>query len=286
MITTPLVLRDQLVCWRVRVVSKAAPTDHVLATFTDPARRVAVAVPASPEELLGLPGANEAADEWLFLLIPSGSTSLASWWSRAERWMRAPAEGRDTSTVELALNGDRVLWQPRRMVVEGALERLDDLVRALVHVAFQERDLQQLEREVEVEWPVCEADISLTHQVGPKELQRWGHVNACTERAARRRMRYTRLADRLAIPPQGSSTVTSRWMTELTRRTGVEQRLEQLDDRLEVVEDVYELANDRLSEYRYFRIECFIEIVVAGLLLAELVLMGWELYVTYAHLGG
>jgi len=75
-------------------------------------------------------------------------------------------------------------------------------------------------------------------------------------------------------------------MTELTRRTGVEQRLEQLDDRLEVVEDVYELANDRLSEYRYFRIECFIEIVVAGLLLAELVLMGWELYVTYAHLGG
>ena len=286
MFTTSLASRDQLVCWRVRLVSEAVPTDHVLAAFTEPAHRFAVATPASPEELLGLPGANEAVDEWLLLLIPSGSTTLASWWSRAERWMRAPVEGGDTSTVELALNGDRVLWQPRRMVVEGAPERLDDLVRALVHVAFQERELQVLEGEVDGEWPICEGDISLTHQVGPKDLRRWGHVNACTERATRRRLRYTRLADRLTLPPPGSSAVTSRWVAELARRTGVEQRVELLDDRLGVVEDVYELANDRLSEYRYFRIECLVEIVVAGLLLAEIVLMGWELYVTYAHLGG
>lgn len=283
MITVPVALHEQLVCWRVRFVAETSPADHVLMALADPAQRFAVATPTSPEELLELPGAAGSTDEWLLLLIPSGSTALAPWWSRAERWMRAPGNGGEASTVEIALTGDRLLWQPHRAVVEAAPERLDDVVRALVDFAFRERDLQQLERQVEAEWAVCEADIPLTHQVGVKELRRWSHVNACTERAARRRMQYTRLADRLTLPGPERSAAAARWILELVRRTGVAQRLEHLDDRLEVVEDVYELANDRLSEYRYFRIECLVEIVVAFLLLAELLVMGWELYATYAR---
>jgi hypothetical protein len=46
-----------------------------------------------------------------------------------------------------------------------------------------------------------------------------------------------------------------------------------VDERLEVYEDTYELANDRLMEYGNFRAEAKLEIWIIAILLGELALM-------------
>ena len=67
----------------------------------------------------------------------------------------------------------------------------------------------------------------------------------------------------------------------------VQDRLKALDDRLEVFEDVYELANDRLLEYGNFLTEARLEIWIIVILVAEVVLMlaeiGWGLYTWHSR---
>ena len=58
----------------------------------------------------------------------------------------------------------------------------------------------------------------------------------------------------------------------------VVDRLGWLDDRIEVYEDLYELANDRLSEFSYFNREYRLELWIILLLIAEVVIMLGELW--------
>ena len=62
-------------------------------------------------------------------------------------------------------------------------------------------------------------------------------------------------------------------MSELLVQCEILDRLKAVDDRLEVYEDVYELANDRLLEYGNFRTEAKLEFWIIVILVVELVLM-------------
>ena len=57
---------------------------------------------------------------------------------------------------------------------------------------------------------------------------------------------------------------------ELAVQSEVVERLRVLDDQLEVVADLYELANDRLTEYSYFLREYRLERWILLALVAEL----------------
>jgi uncharacterized Rmd1/YagE family protein len=66
-------------------------------------------------------------------------------------------------------------------------------------------------------------------------------------------------------------------VSELLVQCEVQDRLKAVDDRLEVFEDAYELANDRLMEYGNFRAEAKLEIWIIVILLGELILMLGEI---------
>ncbi len=70
---------------------------------------------------------------------------------------------------------------------------------------------------------------------------------------------------------------TKHLIGELTKKTRVwDDRIEAVDDKLEFLEDVYELANDRLTEFRYFRRESTLELWIIALLVLELAVTLWE----------
>ena len=66
-------------------------------------------------------------------------------------------------------------------------------------------------------------------------------------------------------------------------REALVTRLGWLDDKLEVAEDLYELANDRLSDFTYFHREFRLELLIVVLLLAEVIIMSAELWWMVRH---
>src|SRR5260221_7082389 len=99
-------------------------------------------------------------------------------------------------------------------------------------------------------------------------------------RRTRRRMRFARLEPCLEKASIALAGPARRLATELAVQAEVIDRLGSLDDRLEVCEDLYELANDRLSEFTYFHREFRLELWIIVLLVAEVVVMSVELWLT------
>jgi hypothetical protein len=252
----------------------------LLARFSDPqpyAAAARFAGLAGPADLDRLPAVGaESADVLDVLFIPGGSATPFAEQQRAEAWMAKPADRRCEPTIELVLRSDRILWRPGRALVQGAGERFLELLDGLADFAFHEGELRKLEVELDRDWPAYEADIRLTHAVGDAELAEQQHVNAMTVAATRRRMLFARLErplEKAAITLPGPAR---RLVSELAVQAEILERMKSVDDRIEVFEDLYELANDRLCEYHYFSTELRIERWIFVVLFLELILCAWE----------
>lgn len=74
------------------------------------------------------------------------------------------------------------------------------------------------------------------------------------------------------------SAPSQRIVSELAQQADTIDRLRLLDDGIELAQEVYDTANDRLLEYRYFHAEYRIEIIIAVILFAELIAVCVELW--------
>jgi hypothetical protein len=275
-VAAPLVSRQAAVsARRIRFVSAVAPDDDVLAEFTAPEHRYAVSEPLDPEMLCRPQGA-EPEDAFLFLFLPGGNTSSPHWQERAERWVARPTTSA-VPTVELVLRSDRILWRPGRAVLVGSAERLEETLAGLIEFAFYEGQLRRLEREGQADWATAEADVALTHRVSSRARRCWPHVAAMTERVARRRIHFARLEPHLEKAAMHLAGPARRLVSELLLQAETQNRIRAVDDGLEVLEDLYELANDRLSEFTYYWKEHRLEIWIVVLLVAEVVLLLLEI---------
>jgi hypothetical protein len=72
--------------------------------------------------------------------------------------------------------------------------------------------------------------------------------------------------------------VLNRRYRALAQQADTIDRLRLLDDAIEMAQDVYDTANDRLLEYRYFRSEYMIEVVIALVLLVELIVVAVDMW--------
>lgn len=267
---------------RIRFVpasTNAAAGERVVARFTDPHHAVAIAAPFA-HEALPAPVADrraESLDEFLVIHVPGGSPGFPLV-KPAEAFIAKPADPDAEPTIELVLRSDRVLWRPGRAVVIGAADRFEETLAGLVDWAFHEGQLRALERECDADWGTYEADIALTHEVGGGDLKRRAHVNAMTATVTRRRMRYARLERRIEKANIGLPGPARRMIAEFAVQAEVLDRMKSVDDRLEVYEDLYELANDRLSEYSYFVREYRLELTIMITLVCEVILMAVELW--------
>ena len=151
----------------------------------------------------------------------------------------------------------------------------------MIEFAFYEGELRKLESELEADWQTAEADTRLTHSVDPAALAQQSHVDVLTQRTALRRIRLARLGPCLERPSIALAGPARRLASELATQAEVVDRLGWVDDRLEVFEELYELANDRLTEFRYFLREYRLELWIIVLLVAEVVVMGAELWAIY-----
>lgn len=252
--------QDKFSLWHVCVVEKPNNSDHVFLEFQHPYKRFAVASMLPLEKTAEVFHGPESVNEFYFILAPNNvgiSTECRKLIDELE-WKRS------------SFKDDKLFWRPGKGILQISGANISKFLQCLVEFSFYEAELRKLELEVNENWPVVEEDIQFTHQVQPSSIKQSEHINAMTRRVTFQRMRQVRMRAPLEVIV-GSS--------QLLEKFDCENRLDSLEDQLEIYEDVYELANDRISEFKYFHSEAKLEIYIIFILLAEVVIMILELYV-------
>ncbi len=216
------------------------------------------------------------ADNFYLLFLPDAPPTTD---------LRGDAEGRlnklrtvsEEPTIELLPKPYRILWRPPHAAVFGGNKLPEELLSALVEFASLENQLRQLEAKTAGYLEVCKNDVSLTHAVGPSDLRRQAHVNKMTEQIVSSQMELVRLTPCFDNLYGRLTSQTKHILEALTEKARVwDDRIEALEDQLESLWDLYELANDRLTEFSYFRQEFWLEWAIIVLLVLELGVMFWE----------
>jgi hypothetical protein len=253
--------------YRVRFLAEASPGAAVLAEFTE-LRRVALVESVA----LDIDDVEDPASGLRVLHLPGGSDSSPLAHRGAQTWL-----GEGGAVVDLVLQSDRILWRPGRAVVIGGARDFEIYLRALASFSCYEGELRRLEAAVVAWWPIADADSALTHQVDRRDLRRWAHVNERTEAVTRARLARLAIEGALEQGPEGLPGLARRLFIELALRLEATHRLERLGDKLEALYDLYELANDRLSEFSYFSREYLLEWLIVAVLAFEAALLLYDL---------
>lgn len=261
---------------RTRFVHQAQPGQHVLREFTHPQPSFAVCEVAT--QIIGgeLPASN-GNGEFLFALFPASPATLPDRERAAQQWLCAAHDGHD-GVLEVVARDDRILWKAGRAAFLGPPERADEMFSPLIEFAFLEAQIHRLEGEVDAGWTAAHGDIPLTHQVAENAVARWSHVNDMTCRVTKCRMDCCDLRRQLsALNPEVSLTARQ-LLADLCEKARFSDRLAAVEARIDAMMGLYQVANDRLSAYSYFRREWWLEVWIILVIIAELLAIFVQLW--------
>jgi hypothetical protein len=247
--------------------------------FCQPVRALAVEGAADLESALAEGTGLEPTDHCFVVFVPTGPPGE---WTKPVAALLAPAERPDAARpFRVERGAEAIEWRPGVAVVQCRPESRNDVVAALVEFAFYEGQLRALEQAVVGGEAQAQLDVTLAHRILYRDRKHWDRLRDCLEGFSRTRLTFARLEPQLAAGSRALSLPARRWVSRLLSRADIEARLEALNDRLEALEDLYEGANQRISEYRWYREGHFLEMGIILILLAECFLMSGDIYVHY-----
>jgi hypothetical protein len=246
---------------RILFANHAAPTDRVLLNFANPAPSCALLADAAESR------ASTSHELAVTVVRPQDvQQGLATW---AETF--AAAEG--IAPVYVRYRGVELLWSPGRAVLLCDPTQVDALLPALAEFARYEAELRLIEQEIAAAWGELEQDNTLAFDVTTTDLARSSEVGGRMERTFRRRIRLARIEPHLGAPATDLSVAARHLGEELREKAAVEDRAEVVSGQLETFEHIYEMASQRMGEYKAARQGHIMELIIIVLLAAEAVLM-------------
>jgi hypothetical protein len=283
--------------WRIRFADALAKDQESLVVVKVPISLVAVAeavefADALAEQSEKTPAENDrrnansaqnyvekedaAKRPLLLLCLPPGAGLTCDIETRLDAWLR---EGYDAPPVRADLRTSRVVWSSDRAVIYAGQEQMSDAIDALIRFTMAARLTSDLEDKMAALWPTLDAHAQLIHSVTPREQHLQPAVDAMTIRTAHMMSALLRLEAALEQLDPALASPSKRLYAELVQQAAIYERLEVLEDPIEHAVDIYELANTRLADARYARQWHVVEIWIAVLLAAEVIVM------TYAVVG-
>lgn len=254
---------------RVRFVERIAEGEVALMEFKDPATRYAIVGAAGG----GKGGDLLDGDSLDVTIVPAATGADAGRGRALTQWMEKARGGEALPPVWVKHRGVEVVWQAGRAALQCDESEADELLKAVVEFAHYERELRRIEEEIAQGWPDLAEDRGLAFDVTPKDLARSEAVGGRMARVLEQRMRYARIEPHLYEPDARLAAGAQKLGEELRERTRIESRLETVDAQIEVFESVYEMASQRMGEYRAAREGHVLEWVIIVLLAAEALLM-------------
>lgn len=247
---------------RIRFVKEAVPGDIVLMRFADPAPWCAVLAHEADAEGL-------VSKETLKITILPSRDARQALIDHGDS--RAAADGAEPAYVRY--RGVELQWQPGHAVLLCGPEQVDSLLPAIIEFSHYDSQLRQVEQEIAAAWSELEQDNTLAFDVTSTDLRRSDVVGARMERAFLRRIRFARIEPHLGSPEASMPPAAQKLGEELREKTAIESRAETARGQLEVFEHIYEMASQRMGEYKAARQGHIMEWVIIVLLGAEALLM-------------
>jgi len=183
----------------------------------------------------------------------------------------------DPAVISIKQDNISISWQRNKVHVLCPMESRLDVLTALADFGFYEGELHRLESDVEVQEPLAEKDVEFAHRIHHRNRDHWSRFGETIERFSRDRLIYARLCSQLAFPSLTLSPKSRQIVSKLLRESNIEDRLEMYSDRLEALEELYEGANDRVADYRWYRGGHLLEWTIVIILILEAIAMSVEL---------
>jgi hypothetical protein len=195
---------------------------------------------------------------------------------QVQHWVEA-LEGSNAAAAQwMTFQGTQICWTPQRCAILGAPERLESLKRAVVEVYYFESELSRIERALGESWPAMEADIPLAFEFHENSLGKQKSLQQRFQQVAVLRARLARLGPFVYSPHLHPPTLASQIAERFRERTRMMHRHEFLGEQLEVFERVYEMCGQRSSDFKLARTGHMLEWTIILLLVAQLLLSGFD----------
>ncbi|KYF65271.1 hypothetical protein BE11_22720 [Sorangium cellulosum] len=169
----------------------------------------------------------------------------------------------------IMLQGARIIWSPGRAGLVATAERLEALRRAVIDFSFFDGEVRQFEAELAEAWPHLEADTPLAFDFDIRALPRRDELARRFQRVIGLRARLVQVSPAIDSPPVHPPTLAGQLKERLKERSRLAERIEFVDEQLELLERVYELCGQRSSELVIARNEARLEWIVIILLATE-----------------
>ena len=250
----------------------APPSGHsypMTFSFTDPAPRE-VAGEAQPLTAPPGSGMNNPKEGLEVLVLPSVLKDNARWREGARDWLAR----RDQPDALSARSGEiQVAWRPGRALIITPTAQANAALEAMVDFAYYEHELCRLEQEIGAGWPAVEADAPLVYNIAASDFSRDKEIGRRVQQALERRMRHARIEPHLRLPPARFSGPGRELGNALREAARCEGRVETAGSQIEAQEDIYEMASQRMGEYRHARQGFILEMIIIALLAFEVILL-------------
>lgn len=218
----------------------------------------------------------ESSDELLVCELPT--TASPETRDRIDAWFLKPAQGTDQLPVTMKSRWGTVRWSAGRAVIECTADHFESLLLALTDFALLESELRRLDVQLRNIESQAGADVALSCRVQSRHRAQWDRLVQTTEQLLHMRLAFSNLESQVSIRSPLRDLATRRATSSLLRKTQMSVRMETFGNRLEVCEDLYHSALDRIAEFRGYHMGEWLEIIIILLLALEVVVNAWHVY--------
>ena len=228
------------------------------------------------ERVADIPSSPDTEEMLTFVQLVPGIETPFEVQKEFETWV---AQG-DAEAPYLDVTGRnaRLIWRGRRCLAYAAPQAAEDCLAAAAVFSHLYSTLSAQEARVERAWPSMMDDAALTHDISRGDLREQGRVNDMTRQFQTARILVSRMDIALQRFEPTMSPAAKRLFGELALQADLASRIRLLDDAVEVGEDLYERANDRLIEHRNYLVEIWIEAAILLAILAELAVLVFDVF--------
>jgi hypothetical protein len=209
--------------------------------------------------------------------IPPGLKDSPAWREALKRWIGAASDRVGVPPFTVRTGEMQVQWLPGYAVWTAPEAQAKQAWEALLDFACLEEELRRMEAGIGAAWTGLEQDMPLAYDVHKRDLERDPEIANRARTALLWRMTLARLEPLLCGAPARFSPPVAQLAEALREAARCEDRLQYADSQIEVHESVYEMAGQRLGEFRNTRSTFITEAVIIALLAAEVLLMLWDL---------
>ena len=212
------------------------------------------------------------------LVVPITEESVSQLLAQACDWVAAVGVGNDANKPQtLSLYGAQIIWNSLRATIIAQPEKTGPILLALTDFFLYDAALSEIETEIDDAWPHIKTDAAFAFEFSERAVPKRHELSIRFENTVSMRARLARLAPHVHRLSTHPATITSQLNERLRERTRMVSRFEFLSSQLDVLEDVYGMCGQRVSDFMLARQQIVLEWAIVFLLAAELLLLVTDL---------